>query len=331
MKAVVVDEFGPVESARIKDVAWPEPGPGEVLLEIRLVPANFVDTLVIRGEYQFLPQRPFTPGKGPVGVVASVGRDVTRFSPGDRVLAMAEQGGYAEAISVSQDQCYRLPDSMGFEDATTISLAYDTAWFALHDRARLASGDTVLVLGSTGAVGLAAIQLAKAAGARVIAGVASPSKTGLVRDAGADETVDLARPDLRDSLRTQIYALTDGRGADVVIDPLGDIYFEAALRAMAWRGRLVVVGFAAGRIPTVQVNYLLVKNIEISGLQISDYRKRRPELVRDCFERIFELHAMGRIRPLPVRVYPLEDFALALDDVVNRRLSGRAALDPRPR
>lgn len=328
MKAVLVRDFGPVGSARVEDIPRPEPGADEVLIEVRLVPANFVDTLVMQGKYQFLPERPFVPGKGPVGVVIATGDKVDMFSPGDRVLAMAEHGGYAQAVCVAQDQCYRLPDTMSFEDATTISLAYDTAWFALHDRARLATGDTVLVLGATGAVGLAAIQLARAAGARVIAGVSSPAKAGLVQEAGADATIDLARPDLRDSLREQVRALTDGRGADVIIDPLGDNYFDAALRALAWRGRLVVVGFAAGRIPTVRANYLLLKNIEVSGIQISDYRKRRPDLVRSCFEEIFALHGEGKLRPLPVQVYPLEDYAHALDDLVNRRVAGRAVLRP---
>lgn len=328
MKAVVVRDFGPVGNARVEDIPQPEPGTGEVLVEVQLVPANFVDTLVMQGNYQFLPERPFVPGKGPVGTVIATGSGADRFKLGDRVLAMAEQGGYAQAVSVAQDQCYRLPDSMSFEDATTISLAYDTAWFALHDRARIQPGDNVLVLGATGAVGLAAIQLARAAGARTIAGVSSPSKAGLAQKAGADATVDLARPDLRDSLRAQVRALTDGRGADVIIDPLGADFFDAALRALAWRGRLVVVGFAAGRIPTVQANYLLLKNIEVSGVQISDYRKRRPDLVQKCFDEVFALHTEGRLNPLPVQVYPLEEFARALDDLVNRRVVGRPALRP---
>lgn len=328
MKAVVIREFGPVGSAQVEDIEPPQPGPGEVHIEVALVPANFVDTLVMRGAYQFLPERPFVPGKGPVGTVTALGDDVEGLRIGDRVLAMVEQGGYAEAVCAAADQCYRLPAAMGFEQATTISLAYDTAWMALTDRAGLEEGETVLVLGATGAVGLAAIQLAKARNARVIAGVASPEKADLVRDAGADATVDIARDDLRESLRAQVHDLTSKAGVDVVIDPLGGDFFDAALRALAWRGRLVVVGFAAGRIPTLRVNYLLLKNIAVTGVQISDYRKRRPDLMRKCFAEVFDLFVAGAIRPTAVQVYALEDYARALTDLVDRRATGRVALRP---
>jgi len=328
MKAVVIREFGAVGSARVEEIDTPKPGPGEVCVEVALAPANFVDTLVMRGAYQFLPERPFVPGKGPVGTVSAVGADVGGLRVGDRVLAMVEQGGYAEVVCAAADQCYALPDAMDFEQATTISLAYDTAWMALTDRAGLRQGETVLVLGATGAVGLAAIQLAKARGARVIAGVSSPEKTALVRDAGADATVDLARDDLRDSLRAQVHDLTGKTGVDVVIDPLGGDYFDAALRALAWRGRLVVVGFAAGRIPTLRANYLLLKNIAVTGVQISDYRKRRPDLMRQCFDEVFDLFVAGAIRSTPVQVYPLGEYGRALNDLVDRRATGRVALRP---
>lgn len=328
MKAVVIREFGPVGSAQVEDIETPQPGSGEVRIDVALVPANFVDTLVMRGAYQFLPERPFVPGKGPVGTVSALGADVADLRIGDRVLAMVEQGGYAEAVCAAANQCYALPERMGFEQATTISLAYDTAWMALTDRAGLKEGETVLVLGATGAVGLAAIQLAKARGARVIAGVASPEKAALVRDAGADATVDIARDDLRDSLRAQVHDLTGTAGVDVVIDPLGGDFFDAALRALAWRGRLVVVGFAAGRIPTLRANYLLLKNIAVTGVQISDYRKRRPDLMRQCFAEVFDLFVAGAIRPTPVQLYALEDYARALGDLVDRTATGRVALRP---
>lgn len=328
MQAILVRSFGQVGTAELEEVAEPAAGPGEILIDVDLVPANFVDTLVMEGKYQFLPPLPFVPGKGPVGTVRALGEGVTRFKVGDRVLAMAEQGGYAGICAVHEDQCYALPDSMSFEDAASISLAYDTAWFALMERARLKSGETVLVLGATGAVGNAAIQIARAKGARVIAAIASPAKAELVKAAGADAIVDLSQPDLRDSLRVQIHAVNDGRGVDIVIDPLGDDIFDAAIRTLAWRGRLVVIGFAAGRIPTIKANYLLVKNIEVSGLQVSDYRKRMPEAVRDCFADIFDLHSHGLIRSGPINVYPLADYARALDDLVQRRISGRAVLRP---
>lgn len=328
MKAVVVREFGTAASAKTEQIEMPSPGEREVLVKIKAVSANYVDDLVIRGVYQFLPPPPFVPGKGPSGVVIGCGKSVTRFKVGDRVLAMAEQGGYAEAVCVDEDQCYALPDALPFETAATVGVAFDTAWFALDDRARLKAGETVLVLGATGAVGYAAIQIAKAKGARVIAAVSSKAKADFVTEAGADHVVDLSLANLRDSLREQVYALTDARGADVVIDPLGGDVFDAAIRALAWRGRIVVIGFAAGRIPTIKANYLLVKNIECSGLQVSDYRKRTPDLMRAAFTDIFDMFAKGTLKPSPVKTYPLEDFATALADIHQRRVVGRAVLIP---
>jgi NADPH2:quinone reductase len=326
MRAVIVREFGPLESLAIGEFPTPAPGPQDVLLEIHATAANFVDLLVIGGKYQFLPERPFVPGKLPAGVVAKVGTGVTTLKPGDRVLAMAEQGGYGEFVAVPAAQCFRLPDRMSFVDAASMSLAFDTAWFALRDRARLQSGDSVLVLGATGGVGLAAVQLAKAMGAKVLAGVSSKDKAPIAEEAGADAVIDLSRPDLRDSLRAQVYALTNNRGADIVLDPLGSDIFDAALRAVAWRGRLVVIGFAAGRIPTIKANYLLLKNIEVSGLQVSDYRKRMPERMAACFKEIFALYEAGKVKPGPTTVVPIDEFATALADIRDRRARGRIVL-----
>jgi NADPH:quinone reductase len=328
MKAIVVRDFGPVGTAKLEEVPTPAPKEGEVLVEVAAVAANFVDTLVMEGKYQFLPDRPFSPGKLPAGTVRAAGPGATAFVPGDRVLTMAEQGGYAQFVCAPQSQCFRLPDALSFDNAAAIALAYDTAWVALTDRARLQAGDTVLVLGATGAVGQAAIQLAKAKGARVFAGVSSPGKAAVVRDAGADDIVDLSVSNLRDGLRDRVYALTGGAGADVVIDALGGDFFDAAIRAVAWRGRLVVVGFAAGRIPELKANYLLLKNIEVSGIQVSDYRKRMPDLMRTCFEEIFTLFRTGRIKPPTATAYPLADYAKAFEDVRNRRIAGRAILHP---
>ncbi|MBW3097249.1 NADPH:quinone oxidoreductase family protein [Pseudohoeflea coraliihabitans] len=328
MKAVVIHDFGPVGSAPVEDIATPEPGRGEVLVRIAAVAANFVDTLVLTGKYQFLPQRPFTPGKLPVGTVEAVGPDVADIKVGDRVLTLAEHGGYAEAISVGADQCILLPDTLSFPDAASMALAYDTAWFALMERARLEKGNTVLVLGATGAVGLAAMQLARAKGCRVLAGISSAKKTDLVRKAGADELIDLSGDNLRDSLREQVHSATDGRGADIIVDALGGDFFDAALRALAWRGRLVVIGFASGRIPEVKANYLLLKNIEVSGLQISDYRKRMPELMRQCFVDIFSLYERGAIAAAPPTIFTLSDYHVALTGLLERRIAGRAVICP---
>jgi NADPH:quinone reductase len=326
MRAVVVDVYGPFENTRYGDFPDPVAGPGDLLVEVRATAANLVDIIQIEGGYQFRPAVPFVPGKGPAGVVRAIGANATGFAPGDRVLAMCELGGYAELAAVPASQCYRLPETLSFVDAASMALVYDTAWFALRERGRLRPGETVLVLGATGGVGLAVVRLAKAIGARVLAAAANPAKFDLARDAGADAIVDLSRPDLNESLRAQVFAETEGQGADVVIDPVGGDIFDAAIRAVAWRGRLVVVGFAAGRIPTLRANYLLVKNIEVSGLQISDYRRRMPALAAECFREIFALYEAGRIGPLPTTTLPVERYVEALTALRNRTVRGRIVL-----
>ncbi len=323
MRAAVVTEFGPPEGVQPHAMPRPEPGAGEVLVQVHAAPVNFVDLYVTGGTYQFLPQLPFIPGKGPAGIVAALGARVGTLAVGDRVLAMAEQGGYAEFVTAPAAQCYRMPNGMTFADAASMSLAYDTAWFALKQRGRLTEGETLLVLGASGAVGLASIQLGKAWGCRVLAGIARPAMADLVRAAGADAVINLSAPNLRDALRDQVRDATGGAMADVVMDPLGGDSFDAALRALAWSGRLVVVGFAAGRIPTLKANYLLVKNIEISGLQISDYRKRRPDLVAQCFQELFALFTAGRIKPPQTMELPLDRAAEGLVAVRDRTTGGR--------
>jgi NADPH2:quinone reductase len=326
MRAVVVHEFGPFEDLAIEDFPKPEPGPHDVLLEIHATAANFVDLLVTAGQYQFLPDIPFVPGKLPAGVVVEVGSAVKECKVGDRVLCMAEHGGYGEFIAVPESQCFKLPDKMSFVDAAAMALVYDTSWFALRDRARYQVGDAVLVLGATGGVGLAAVQLAKAMGAKVLAGVSSWDKADIAKDAGADVVIDLSRSNLYDNLREQVYEVTSNRGADIVLDPLGADIFDAAIRAVAWRGRYVVIGFAAGRIPTVRANYILLKNIEVTGLQISDYRKRMPGQMRACFQEIFGLYEAGKIKPAPTTILPIAQFATALADIRDRRARGRIVL-----
>ena len=326
MRAIVVEGFGPPERLRVCEVAEPVPGPDEVSVMVHAAPVNYVDLLVVGGNYQFLPPLPFIPGKGPAGVVTALGREVTNLRVGDRVLAMAEHGGYAEAVTVRADQCYRLPASMSFADAASLSLVYDTAWFALRERARLETGESVLVLGASGGVGQAAVQLAHAMGARVLAGILRPERAASVRAAGADAVIDLSAADLRDSLRAQVHAVTEGRGVDIILDPLGGTIFDAAVRALAWRGRLVVIGFATGAIPTIKTNYLLLKNIEISGLQISDYRMRRPAQVAACLAEIFSLYEQGKVKPAAATAFPLARAGEALAALRDRRIAGRAVL-----
>jgi NADPH:quinone reductase len=326
MRAIEISQFGPIERATLVEQPEPVPQPTEVIVEVHAAPVNFVDLLVVSGGYQFLPILPFTPGKAPSGTVCAVGSGVDSLRVGDRVLAMAEQGGYAEKVAVAADQCYRLPPELSYIQAAAMGVAFDTAWCALRDRGRLLPGETVLVLGASGAVGLAAVQLAKAMGAKVLAGIARMEKSAAVLRSGADAVVDLSAENLRETLRTQVHRLTAGRGADVVLDPLGGDVFDAALRAMAWRGRLVVIGFATGRIPTVKVNYLLLKNIEVSGLQISDYRKRRPDMMAACYAELFDWHASGKLVPREVQTYPLERAVQAMTAVRDRTSSGRVVL-----
>lgn len=330
MRAAIVKEFGPIASHTVGDLPDPTPGAGEVLVTIKATAVNFVDSLVVTGKYQFLPQRPFAPGKLPAGIVAALGKGVTGLKVGDRVLTLAEQGGYAQKVAVDARQCFKLPATMGFGEAASMALVYDTSWFGLRERARIKAGDSVLVLGATGGVGLASVQLAKAMGARVFGGVSSAAKAPPVLAAGAEDFIDLSLPNLRDSLREQVFAKNGGKGVDIIIDPIGGDAFDASLRALAWRGRLVVVGFASGRIPEVKVNYLMLKNIEVSGLQVSDYRKRLPDMMTECMREIFALYEAGKLKPAPFHTVPLDAFATSLQTVVDRRASGRIVLEPNP-
>ena len=328
MRAVVLERFGAYAEGTLREIARPEPKAGEVLIEVRAAPVNYVDLVVAAGKYQFPPPLPYTPGKGPAGIVAALGPGVTGLALGDRVLGMAEVGGYAQFVCVPRNDCHRMPDRMSFTQAAAMSLAYDTAWFALRDRARLAPGDWVLVLGATGAVGRASMSLARALGGRVIGAVSSPARADAARAAGAEAVVDLSAPDLRDDLRRQVFAATGGAGVDIVVDMLGGDMFDAAIRAVAWRGRVVIVGFAAGRIPTLKVNYLMLKNMEVSGLQVSDYRKRRPDMMAECYREIFSLFDAGALAPDGIVELPLDEFARGMGMVERRDTTDRVVLLP---
>jgi NADPH2:quinone reductase len=329
MKAVMVGELGSLENAGLVETPDPEIRDGEVLIDVHAAPVNYVDLVTLSGRYQFTPTLPYTPGKGPAGIVRALGSGVDGVAVGDRVLAMAEYGGYAQRVAVRHEQVYRLPEAMSFVDAAAMSLAFDTAWTALRERARLQPGESVLVLGATGAVGGAAVQLAKAMGAGVVlAGVSSPEKFAPLTAAGADAMVDLSRPGLRESVREQVFAATGGAGVDVVVDLLGGDPFDGAIRAMAWRGRLVVVGFATGRIPTLKVNYVMLKNIEVSGLQISDYRKRTPELMARCYREIFDFYVAGTVASPPSTTLPLSEWKTALQTIEARKATRRLILLP---
>jgi NADPH2:quinone reductase len=308
------------------------PGPGEVVIDARAIGVNYPDLLVAEGKYQFIPPTPYSPGKEVAGIVASLSKDSASESSslkrGDRVMAQVEYGAYAQKVVARALDCHPMPDGMPFEHAVALGLAYQTAWFALVERAQLKPGESVLVTGASGGVGLAAVQLAKGLGATVLAGVTSEQKGRLCRRHGADHVVDLAAGNLRESVREQAFAAVGKRGVDVVIDSVGGDAFDGALRALAWRGRLVVVGFAAGRIPEVKANYLLLKNIAVLGLQWSDYRNRDPELVARAQSAIFGFYVANRLKPEITATYPLEQFADALARFESRQVQGKMLLLP---
>lgn len=326
MKAVVVDAFVPPDQLSVREFPDPHCGSGQLLVKVAAAGVNYPDALVVSGKYQILPPLPFVPGKDIAGTVVEVGAGVTGFSTGDRVVGQLEHGGYAELAAARADNCFRLPDEVTEVDAAAMGLTYQTAYFALVDRGRFRPGETVLVHGAAGGVGGAAVQLVKALGGVALAGVNTPQQAEVARRHGADHVIDLAAPDLRESLRAQVHAVTDGAGADIVLDTLGDDVFDAAMRAVAWCGRVVVIGFAAGRIPTIKANYLLVKNIEVSGLQWSDYRERVPARVAAVQEHLYELYGQGKIRPDIAQVLPMARAGEALAVLASGKASGKYVL-----
>lgn len=326
MRAFQVVEHGAPSTLQCNHLPDLVPGAGQIRVGIEAAGINFPDVLVVSGKYQILPPRPFSPGKDFSGTVLDVGDGVTRFAPGDHVLCHVEYGGFAEQALATEHQAFKLPDGLSFVDAAAMGLVYQTAYLALIDRGQLKIGERVLVGGAAGGIGLAAVQLAKGLGATVLAAVRSDEEAELVRRYGADRLIDLSRPDMRESLRSQVLAATDGSGVDVVIDPLGGDFLGAALRAMAWCGRLVVIGFAAGDIPSVKVNYLLVKNITITGLQWSDYRDRTPKRIEEVQDEIFRLWKSGAVKPHVMKEFSFLELPAALELIEQGRVRGKAVI-----
>lgn len=327
MKAVWVREIGPFENVKVEEVADPTPGPGEVVIDVAAAETNYPDMLVIEGKYQHKPTLPFAPGKAVAGRVSALGEGVTNLKIGARVAAQVEHGAFAEKTRADAKNCFTVPDDVPLDVAAALGLVYQTSWFALKERAYLKPGEIVLVLGAAGGVGMAAVQLAKAMGAKtVIAGVRGDANRQAALKMGADHVIDLSQPNLRDALRDQVQALTGGHGADVVIDPVGGDANAAALRAMAWCGRMVIVGFTSGEIPTVKTNYLLIKNIAVTGLQISDYRDKTPKLMEDAQNAIFDLYRARKIDPFISARLPLERFQEALAAFRDGKAQGKILL-----
>jgi NADPH:quinone reductase len=326
MRAYQVVEHCDPSSLKIGKIDDLSPGKGQILVGVAAAGINFPDFLVVSGKYQVLPKRPFTPGKDLAGVVLGVGDDVTGFSAGDRVLCHVEHGAFAEQILVTPAQTFKLPDGLSFVKAAAMGLVYQTAYLALVDRGGFRAGETVLIGGAAGGIGMAAVQISKGLGARVLAAVRTPEEAAFASESGADHVIDVGGPDIRETLRAQVHAATNGTGADVVIDPLGGDFLGAAMRAMAWCGRLVVVGFAAGEIPSVKVNYLLLKNISLSGLQWSDYRDRTPQRIDEVQADIFRLWKQGAVRPHVMKEFAFEELPTALQMIGQGQIRGKAVV-----
>jgi len=322
MKALRVHEFGPPESLRLDDLPTPEPGQGEVRIDVKAAGVNFPDLMVIAGTYQLLPERPFVPGKEIAGIVSAVGSDVAGLQVGQRVRAPIEWGAFQEQVCVPVRLCQPIPDLMGFEEAAAFNLTYLTAYYALSRRAAVRPNETVLVTAAAGGVGTAAVQIARALGAKVIAHVGSASKRSVAEAAGANHVIDAAQGELRDLVRD----LTEGQGANVVIEMVGGEVFESCLRVTAWEGRIVCVGFASGTIPAPRAGYLLVKNIAVLGLQVTDYRDREPDGWRAAMCVLDEMYLRGQVRPVISATYPLERAAEALAVIQRGQATGKVVL-----
>jgi NADPH2:quinone reductase len=322
MKAVLCKAFGPPESLVVEEMPSPTPGPGEVVISVKAAGVNFPDVLIIQNKYQLKPPLPFSPGSEVAGTIKDVGDGVTAFKPGDKVMAITGYGGFAQEVKADARRALMVPPSMDFETAAAFGLAYATSDHALRDRGELKAGEILLVLGAAGGVGLAAIEIGKALGARVIACASSADKLAVCREHGADDTINYATEDLRERIKT----LTGGLGPDVVYDPVGGPYTELALRSIAWRGRLLVVGFAAGDIPKIALNLTLLKGCSIVGVYWGDFARREPERFADAMKQLGRWHAEGRIRPRVSKTFPLERAADALQLMADRKVSGKLVL-----
>jgi NADPH2:quinone reductase len=322
MKALVCPAYGPLENLHVGDLPDPSPGAGEVLIEVRAAGVNFPDVLIVQGKYQFKPEPPFAPGGEVAGVVRAVGPGVERFKAGDRVLATMISGGYAELAVAKERQVLRLPEGLGDEVASAFALTYGTSYHALKDRAALKPGETLLVLGAAGGVGLAAVELGVVMGARVIAAASSDDKLAMTREHGAHETINYATEDLR----ARIKDLTGGKGVDVIYDPVGGDMAETALRSIAWEGRFLVVGFAAGEIPKLPLNLVLLKGCQVVGVFWGSFAEREPQRNEANLEEMVGWYREGRIRPHIDGTYPLEQSIDALRRIAARQVRGKLVI-----
>ncbi|HET7671862.1 MAG TPA: NADPH:quinone oxidoreductase family protein [Burkholderiales bacterium] len=322
MKAVLCKQYGPPESLVIEELASPQPGPGEVVVSVKAASVNFPDVLIIQNKYQFKPPLPFSPGSELSGVVKAVGTGVTNVRAGDRVMAFTTYGAFAEEVRTDANRLIPLPPDMDYATGAAFLLTYGTSDHALRDRGALKPGETLLVLGAAGGVGLAAIEIGKALGARVIACASTQDKLDVCREHGADEGIDYAKEDLRERVK----ALTDGRGIDVVYDAVGGPYTEPAFRSLAWRGRLLVVGFAAGDIPKLPLNLPLLKGAAVVGVFWGDFARREPAQFASSIQQLTRWYGEGRLKPHVSQTLPLEKAAEAIKLLASRQAKGKVVL-----
>src|SRR6266704_415838 len=315
MRAVLCKEWGGPEKLVVEDIPSPPMKDGQVRVAVHAAGVNFADLLLVAGEYQEKPAFPFTPGAEAAGVVTEVGAGVNSLEAGDRVMAIAGSGAYAEEVVVSADRVYRIPDKMDFMAAAGFPVAYGTSHGALAWRARLKAGEWLLVLGAAGGVGLTAVEIGKVMGAKVIAFAGGPEKLAIAQQHGSDNLIDYSREDIRDRVK----AITGGHGADVVYDPVGGDAFDASLRSIAWEGRIIIIGFAAGRIPQIPANIALVKNIDIIGFYWGSYQSRNPELVRRSLTQLLRWAEEGKLKPHVSEHADLKNVAQALEMLRQRK------------
>ncbi len=325
MKAVLCKAFGPAETLVLEEVANLEPKKTEVVLDVHAAGVNFPDSLIIEGKYQFKPPFPFSPGGEAAGVISSVGEKVSQFKVGDRVMALTGWGSFAEQVAVPAYNVLPMPPSMDFTTAAAFSMTYGTSMHALKQRGNLQTGETLLVLGASGGVGLAAVEIGKAMGATVIAAASSAEKLAVAKAAGADHLINYSEQSLKDELKT----LTKGQGVDVIYDPVGGPLFEEAFRSIAWNGRMLVIGFASGEIPALPANLPLLKGAALIGVFWGAFAQRQPQDNVANFQQLFAWYDEGKLKPLVSQTFPLEKAGEAIDTLAKRKAVGKVVVTTR--
>ena len=323
MRAVICRAWGAVETLTVEDVAPPAPGRGQVLIEVKATGVNYADSIMVAGKYQTRPAFPFSPGLETAGVVAVCGEGVTRFVPGDRVMAILAYGGLAELALADEAETFAVPDAMPFDEAGAFPIAYMSSHVAIRWQGRIEAGETLLVLGAAGGVGLTAVEIGKAMGARVIAGASTTDKLAVARERGADETVNYAS----EKLTERVLALTDGKGADVCFDPVGGELFDAALSALGWGGRMLLVGFVGG-IPQIPANRLLVKHRAALGSSLRYFRWHAPDKLRRTVDELLGWYGEGKLRPCITHRLPLGKSVEAIRLLTDRKAHGKIVVVP---